>query len=370
MKILHCLLIIAFIFAVFAQSYENTRQEDALLRDIETLKKHKDDSYQEYLRVWRQLEDAKADAKDGIRKTYETTNTQYQQSRDKFVSDIKQALETAKNKYHEERDQLRKSIEDLKAYKDDKQGQARDTLESAIRTSERKYRDAKNVLSKYYNQVYDELYADYGKAKELAASAKDQFTKEEAQKLYASAKVNLREAYDRVTEFGQSSLETARDLLDTLKVYSQYYAQKAADSTKGTYEAAKQTVAAGLESAKETVENAKQSASENVDSAQRSASQNLDAAKQSVTGGVNSAKRTAANGVDSAQQTASETLDSIKETAASYYNSLEQEYEVAKAQAADFIERAKIWFTEDDNVHRAKLHATHDTAEPHFHQDL
>jgi len=217
---------------------------------------------------------------------------------------------------------------------------------------------------------YDELYADYGKAKELATSAKNQFTRDEAQKLYASAKLNLREAYDRLTEFGKGSLETARDLLDTLKVYSQYYAQKAADSTKGTYEAAKQTVAEGLESAKETVDNVKQSASEGVDSAERSASQNLDAAKQSVTGGVNSAKRTASNGVDSAQQTASETLDSVKETAANYYNSLEQEYEVAKTQAADFIERAKIWFTEDDNVHRAKLHATHDTTNPHLHQDL
>jgi hypothetical protein len=374
MKILHCLLIITFlvVFIQHAYSFE-TNREESLVREIEALKKHKDDSYQAYLRAWRQVEDAKNDVKDDVRQSYQNTHSEYQKSRDKFVSEIKQALETAKTKYQEERENVRKSLEELKAYKNDKKGEAKDAYENTKQLGQQKYRSAKNTLSKYYNQVYNELYTDYEKAKELVSSAKTQYARDEAQKLYTSAKANLREAYDRVVEFGESSLETGRDLIDTLKEYSQYYSQQVADKTKGGLEAAKQTVSEGIEAAKQAAGNVKQNTAETVDSAKQSASENLQSAQQTVSQKVDSAKNSAANGVETAQQTAADGLETVKEAASNVYDTLEAEYEAAKTQAADFLERAKIWMTEDDNVHRAKIDATHDTANPHInhlHQDL
>jgi len=359
MKTIHCLFI-AFlvVFIQLSYSYESSREE-TFVREIEALKNTKDNAYQEYLRVWRQLEDTKNDVKDDVRQTYQTTNTEYQKSRDKFVSEIKEALEIAKNKYHEERENVRKSIQDLKVYKNEKKGDAQDAYENTKRLSQQKYRSAKNTLSKYYNQVYNELYADYQKAKDLLSSAKTQYARDEAQKLYNSAKTNLREAYDRVVEFGESSLETGREILDTLKDYSQYYSQQVADKTKGGLEAAKQTVSDGLEAAKQAAENVKESTAEGVDSAKQSASDNL-----------NSAKQSASKGVESAQQKAADGIEAVKETASNFYDNLETEYEAAKTQAAEFLERAKIWLTEDDNIHRQHIDTANPHLNPHLHQDL
>jgi len=308
---LHCIIVFAFLI-VFIQQYYclDTASEDSLQREIELLKKHKDEAYQNYLNVWNQLEEAKNDINEDLKQTYQNSNSQYQQSRDKFVTEIKQALEISKNKYHEEREQLRKSIQDLKTYKEQMKGEAKDVYEQTkesllkpIHISQEKYRAAKNQLQKYYNQIYNELYADYQKAKQLASSAKNDYARTEAKNAYNSAKASLRYAYDNIVEFGQSSLETARDLVATLKDYSQYYAQKFADKTK---------------------------------------------------------------------ETAPEVAQSVKETATNYFDSLEQEYEAAKTQAAEFLQRAKEWLTEDDyhrdNVH-IHSHHIHDAANPHLHHD-
>jgi len=333
MKI-HCILLIAFLVVLVQQHLcLDTSSEDGLQREIELLKKHKDEAYQNYLNVWNQLEEAKTDVKDELKQSYQNSNNQYQQSRDKFIAEIKQALETTKNKYHEERNQLRKSIEELKAYKEQKKGEAKDVYEQTkeqllkpIHASQEKYQAAKNQLQKYYNQIYNELYADYVKAKQLASSAKNDYARTEARNVYNAAKANLRVVYDNIVEFGQSSLETASDLISTLKDYSQYYTHKLAEKTKVTTPEVVQTV-----------------------------------------------KDTASDYYEKTKETAPQVVESVKETASNYYDTLEQEYEAAKTQAADFLQRAKEWLTDDENspshethVHHQHVHI-HDTANPHVH---
>jgi len=343
---LHSILVIAFL-VVLIQQYHclDTSSDDSLQREIELLKKHKDEAYQNYLNVWNQLEEAKNDVKDDLKQSYQNSNNQYQQSRDKFITEIKQALETAKNKYHEEREELRRSIQELKSYKEQKKGQAKDVYEQTkeqllkpIHASQEKYRAAKNQLQKYYNQIYNELYADYVKAKQLASSAKNDYARTEARNVYNSAKANLRLVYDNIVEFGQSSLDTARDLITTLKDYSQYYTQKIADKTK--------------ETAPEVVQSVKDTASDYIEKT----------------------KETAPEVVESVKETASEYYDKTKETASNYYDSLEQEYEAAKTQASDFLQRAKEWLTEDENLHSHETHVhshvhIQDTANPHLHHE-
>jgi hypothetical protein len=328
----HCLLVIAFLLVLIQQSLcLDPAKEDSLRKEIELLKKHKDEAYQNYLNVWNQLDEAKNDVKDDLKQSYQNSNNQYQQSRDKFLAQVKQALETTKNKYHEEREQLRKAIQDLKTYKDQKKGDAQDVYEQTkeqllkpIHASQEKYTATKNQLQKYYNQIYNELYSDYEKAKQLASSAKNDYARTEARTVYNSAKANLRYAYDNIVEFGQSSLDTARDLIETLKDYSQYYTQKVADKTKETAPEILQTV-----------------------------------------------KDTANNLADKTQQTAPEVVQSVKDTANNYYSILEQDYEAAKVQAADFLQRAKEWLSEDDNTHQddVHVHVHHDAAHTHVHHD-
>jgi len=319
---LHCLLVIAFLLVLIQQSLcLDPARENSLHKEIELLKKHKDESYQNYLNVWNQLEEAKNDIKDDLKETYQNSNNQYQQSRDNFIAQIKQALETTKTKYQEEKEQLRKSVEEFKSYKEQKKGDAQDVYEKTkeqllkpVYASQEKYTATKNQLQKYYNQIYNELYSDYEKAKKLASSAKTDYAKTEATNVYNAAKTNLRYFYDNIVEFGQSSLDTARDLIDTLKEYSQYYTQKVADKTKQTAPEVIQTV----------------------------------------------------------KDTAPEVIQSVKDTANNYYNTLEQEYEAAKVQGAEFLQRAKEWLSEDDNIRQDNIHTQHihqDTANPHLHHD-
>jgi len=326
---LHCLLIIAFLLVLIQQSLcLDPAKEDSLHREFDLLKKHKDEAYQNYLSVWNQLEEAKTDVKDDLKQTYQNTNNKYQQSRDKFIEEIKQALETTKTKYQEEKEQLRKSVEDLKAYQEQKKGEASDVYEKTkeqllkpVYASQEKYTSTKNQLQKYYNQIYNELYSDYEKAKKLASSAKTDYARTEATKVYNSAKTNLRYFYDNIVDFGQSCLDTARDMIDTLKEYSQYYTQKLADKTK--------------ETAPEVVQSVKDAAPEVI-------------------------------------QTVKDTANSVKDTANNYYNVLEQDYEAAKTQAAEFLQSAKEWLSEDDNLHQNNHHRQEvyqDTANPHLHHD-
>jgi len=317
------------------------------------------------------LEESKTEIQEEQRQSYQDSNTRYQESRDKLAEQVKQALEAAKNKYHEERENLRTSIQNLKNYKNEKTGEAQDVYEQTkeqlvkpIHLSQEKYRSAKKQLLKYYNHVYNELLADYEKAKQLSTNAKTQFARDEATKLYNAAKTNLRESYDRMVEFGQVSLETAKDLIDTLKEYSQYYSQKVVDNTKDGLESAKQTVADGIEAAKQT-------AAEGLAAAQETVSQGVDSAKQTASDSADAA----AQSVDSAKQTAAKGVKSTKDKSGYYYDTLEQDYEAAKRKAAEFLERAKVWLTEDDNVHRENLNnaenlnnvPVQDTANPHIH---
>jgi len=191
----------------------------------------------------------------------------------------------------------------LRSYKEDAKSQtkenydaAKEKLVQAVRAAQDKYETAKDNLSRYYDQFYNEVFNDYGKAKDLASRAKNEFSREEAQRVYASAKKNLRTTYNMVVEFGKGYLSTMKNLVESLKDYAMFYAAKAIGTTN----------------------------------------QALDKTNEATHGGI----------------------DDLKEAAGSAYEQLQQQYETAKAKGSEFIEKAKIWLAEErdgDDLSRATV---------------